>query len=479
MKEDLKDFKNFAVDFFFKSGLIILVISKITLIIRDYPNIFTFKHIVEHSFLLLLAIFVILRNKIPLTLKIGFSIWPLFLIMILGLGDRGLLSASKVYIIAVPVIASFLISYKRSVVLLILFISTYLIIGFLLSYGYIHDKIPIVGINYSTWIAEAVIIFLSAFLLLYIGKNYNEKINRTLSQLKLTNDELSKHKENLEQIVKERTTDLISANDELNIKNDKLFEKNEIINLQNTELKDTLLHLKETQSQLIQVEKMASLGTLTSGVAHEINNPLNYLMGAKLGLDNYFKMYGTMDEERTEVFLNSINIGIERISSIVQGLNQFSSNNDDFDEKCNIHAILDNCLIMLNYQTKYKAKIKKEYTQEQILIKGNVGKLYQVFLNILTNSIQAITENGFIIIKTSIDNIDAIIEIIDDGIGIEKEHLPKITDPFFTTKPPGEGVGLGLSIAYSIIKDHKGKIEFESEVNKGTKAIVSLTIIKE
>lgn len=266
--------------------------------------------------------------------------------------------------------------------------------------------------------------------------------------------ELEYHKDNLEELVKEKTNDLETANEELKTTNEELYEKNEIINRKNNELETTLKHLKETQAQLLQVEKMASLGTLTAGIAHEIYNPLNYLMGAYEGLNKYFEKYGSYDSNKTAILLGSIYEGIDRAANIVKGLNQFSRDNSNFDEDCSIHSIIDNCLIMLQNQIKHKAIAKKEYIDEEIIIQGNVGKLHQAFMNILTNSIQAIDRDGEILIVTQKDSVNAIVEISDNGCGISEENIKQVTDPFFTTKPPGQGTGLGLSITYSIVKEH-------------------------
>ncbi|KKK54128.1 hypothetical protein LCGC14_3087860, partial [marine sediment metagenome] len=185
---------------------------------------------------------------------------------------------------------------------------------------------------------------------------------RDITEKRKYQEELIKHRNHLEELVKERTIDLEKA------------------------LKD----LKNTQAQLIQSEKMASLGILTAGVAHEINNPLNYIMGAYVGLDNYFKQEGSSDEQQILFLLNSIKTGIDRTSNIVKGLNQFSRVNSIFDENCNIHSIIDNCLLMLNSKVVNKTVIKKKYIDETIEVKGNVGKLHQVFINILTNAIHAL-----------------------------------------------------------------------------------------
>jgi signal transduction histidine kinase len=131
---------------------------------------------------------------------------------------------------------------------------------------------------------------------------------------------------------------------------------------------------------------------------------------------------------------------------------------------------------MLNNQIKDKVEVRKSFSNEKINVLGNAGKIHQVFINILLNSIQAIATKGTILIKTYKQEKNIIIEISDTGCGISKENLLKVTDPFFTTKDPGKGTGLGLSISYNIIQDHKGKLEFESEIDKGTIVKISLPI---
>ena len=288
---------------------------------------------------------------------------------------------------------------------------------------------------------------------------------------------IKKHKENLEALVVERTKDLETTNEELIASNEELYAKTEIIEDQNTELNATLNHLKEIQSSLLQADKMASLGILTAGVAHEINNPLNYIMGSYVGLENYFKKNENTDKN-VKVLLSSLKTGVNKASDIVKGLNQFSRINDNYDENCDIHYVINNCLLILNNQLKKKIEINKNFSDEIIMISGNTGKLHQVFINIFTNSIQAIDNEGTISIISKKKEKTISIEITDTGSGISKGNLPRISDPFFTTKDPGKGTGLGLSITYSIIKKHKGSIEFISEENKGTTVKITFPIEK-
>ena len=294
---------------------------------------------------------------------------------------------------------------------------------------------------------------------------------KDVTESKRTEIELTKYRNKLELLVKEKTEEIEATNEEIRATNDVLFQKNEIIQLQNEELKDALHHLKDTQSQLFQAEKLASLGVLTAGVAHEINNPLNYILGAYEGLSVVLDEETKRKSEHIPVLLNSLKEGVDRVSKIVKGLNQFSRVTEANDEKCDIQQIIDNCLVILNKQYKDRIVVNKSYPSESVTIIGNVGKMHQAFTNILVNAIQAIENKGTIdIILKKVDK-HVIVEISDSGIGISQENLPKITEPFFTTKEPGKGTGLGLSITHSIVSEFKGAMKFSSELNKGTSVV--------
>lgn len=294
---------------------------------------------------------------------------------------------------------------------------------------------------------------------------------RDITLLKDIQTELIKHKENLEELVIQKTHELETFNEELHATNKELYKKNEIIHSQNHELKATLLNLQEAQAQLLQSEKMASIGILTAGVAHEINNPLNYIMGSYVGLLRHYEESTFSDNsEQVGRLLEAMKIGIDRSTAIVQGLNLFSRKSDSYEENCNVHMIIDNSLAMLHNQMKHNITVEKNYFASDIVINGNVGNLHQVFINLLVNAVQSIESKGVgvISIKTEAEKSNLIVKITDTGTGISAENLKKITDPFFTTKDPGKGTGLGLSISYNIIKEHRGLLEFKSEAGKGT-----------
>ncbi len=241
------------------------------------------------------------------------------------------------------------------------------------------------------------------------------------------------------------------------------------------ELRKNNDELKRTQNLLIRSEKMASLGVLAAGVGHEINNPLNYI---KNGVNTMAKkMQKDYKEARNSLstYFDIIDEGVDRASQIVKSLSHFSRSGVNGNEYCKVEDIIENCLLILGNKLR-KIDVKRNYVTKPIVVKGSEGKLHQAFMNIISNAQQSISGRGSIEVLTEVNDGKLVVSIKDDGVGIPKENLLKMGDPFFTTKPPGEGTGLGLFITYSIIEEHYGSIQVISEENVGTQFIVTLPL---
>jgi PAS domain S-box-containing protein len=290
-----------------------------------------------------------------------------------------------------------------------------------------------------------------------------------ITEKKRNENELKEYRNKLEQLVKERTEELDTTVEELHSVNEEIYEQKE-------ELEIAIEALQATQYQLIQSEKMASLGLLSAGIAHEINNPLNFIHGGILGIEDYLNDNAKNHVEKLKPLIDAINIGVIRAAEIVTSLSHYSRKDELAFVECDIHSIIDNCLIMLQNQLKNKVEVKRKYCNNLQSIFANEGKLHQAILNIISNAEQSIEKNGIITIETQTNDTNLILKISDTGTGISEENLQKIYDPFFTTKAPGKGTGLGLSITFNIIKEHNGTILFESELHKGTIAIITLPI---
>lgn len=230
-------------------------------------------------------------------------------------------------------------------------------------------------------------------------------------------------------------------------------------------LQETIKELKITQHQLVQSEKMASLGTLTSGVAHEINNPLNYVNGGIHIISDLVEQYsGQLPPDFIEKYEEASSISLEgssRITNIVQTLMTFYKAGESKKEPYDLHKVIDDTLMFLRAGTPDNIEITKDYK-----FKGNVPlfveKSHQLILNIVKNAISALQkpeiDTKLISISTHQENDHAIIEIINSGHPIPDAQLKQIFDPFYTTRDPDKGKGLGLAICYAIVQEHGGEI---------------------
>lgn len=337
------------------------------------------------------------------------------------------------------------------------------------------------------------------------GRKENEilefKFNRTLVDkaaikniLNASIAEIEKQKKIIENTRDEITRTLAEVDQQRNL----IQEKNRALN-------KLLDDLKAAQQQLVMSEKMASLGQLTAGVAHEINNPINFVSAnikplkenlseiidaihrydqviKENKLDYLFEevwQFNTDQDlaftmQEVQALLKGIEEGAVRTTEIVKGLRNFSRLDQNVLKKADINEGLDSTLALLHNAYKEYITIEKEYGKIPE-VECFPGEINQVLMNILSNAIQAITGEGKIFIKTWEDKNRVKIRIRDTGSGMNQATKNKIFDPFFTTKEVGKGTGLGLSISYGILKKHKGKIEVVSE-SKGTEFTISLPI---
>jgi PAS domain S-box-containing protein len=223
---------------------------------------------------------------------------------------------------------------------------------------------------------------------------------------------------------------------------------------------------KRLQQQLQQTDRLASIGELAAGVAHEINNPLGIIMGYAGILLNELKENPSLREDIEKIYRNA-----EVCKRIVEDLLKFSRRTETKPELYNMNQLINEVTDMIGYRfDENNIKIKKELDESIPEIYVDTEKMRQVIMNILINAIQAIKHNGIITIKTTLnrENRKLIISISDSGTGIPEDIVGKIFEPFFTTKQPGEGTGLGLSVSYGIVKEHNGDIRVESRRGKGT-----------
>ena len=258
--------------------------------------------------------------------------------------------------------------------------------------------------------------------------------------------------------------------------------RTEALEQRNAELHEAMEKLRRAQDNLVRSEKLASMGRLVAGIAHEINNPVNAVINSLGPLDDAVKRIAAGEggspveiAKEAEEILAVVQRGAARTKAIVQALHGYARGDDSVQREVNLARSVDDTLGLLQHRLRYVKVVKDVETKARIL--GFPGQVDQVLMNLLTNAAQAIGDQGGTISVTA-HNLDAsvLLTVADDGPGIPKDVLPRIFDPFFTTKDVGEGSGLGLSIVHGIIERHGGHIDVESQPGQGTKFSISFPL---
>ena len=321
-----------------------------------------------------------------------------------------------------------------------------------------------------------------------LGKNFNNMAAM-----------IEKHNEALERTIEERTLELVKKNEIIVLEKELAEAATQAKTQLLAEQQELIRKLEDAQGLLLQSEKMASVGQLAAGVAHEINNPIGFInsnlgslkgqvdqllsviavyQSAETALAGHLDLleaireaklaadFEFLQEDIQNLIAESLD-GVNRVKKIVDNLKDFSRVDTAEWHYANLERGLDSALSLVWNEIKDKVEIRKAYAGLPE-IECIASQINQVFMNILLNAGHAIDERGIISLRTGFDEDTVWVEIEDDGIGIKPENLKRIFEPFFTTKPVGRGTGLGLSLAYGIVQRHRGRIEVRSELGGGS-----------
>jgi len=262
--------------------------------------------------------------------------------------------------------------------------------------------------------------------------------------------------------------DLRKSNDEIGLLADSFNEMSR-------KMRADIDELQRLNEQLVRTEKLAAMGTLAAGVAHEVNNPLasiSSLVQIMRAAD------GHSDETRER--LNLISAQIERIGQVTRDMTNFARSRPAARGEIDVNKVIDTALRLASFDKAFQnLDIERETTKDLPAVHADEDQLQQVFLNLFLNSRDAMPDGGTLSIKVSQNEKDLVVEIADDGTGIDSEDVNQVFDPFFTTKPTGKGTGLGLAVCYGIVTAHGGRIEKKNNVPTGTIFTVSLPISNE
>lgn len=282
---------------------------------------------------------------------------------------------------------------------------------------------------------------------------------------------------------------LISERDETKSINNELIKRQHELTEQKEEKARLLTQMELVTAELLQTEKLAALGQMAAGIAHEINNPVGYIQSNLNTLSQYTQRLinlihraGVPHEQKTAAdfefleddllsLLNETQEGVQRITQITRSLTQFTRRSG-LSDWCNVHQQIDTTLKIMKNELRGKVEIRRQFA-ELPEVYCDPAQVNQVLLNVLLNAAHAIERFGYIDIVTELSDDKLIIKIADTGCGMDEETAKRALDPFFTTKPEGDGTGLGLSISYSIMRSIGGDLTLNSEQGKGTEVTLS------
>ncbi|MCY1076879.1 ATP-binding protein [Archangium lansingense] len=355
-----------------------------------------------------------------------------------------------------------------------------------------EELVGMVGIanrpgGYGPELIEFLQPFVATCCSIILGWRSQRQQRRTEELLRQREEELQRHRDHLEELVQSRTESLLH----------------------------TTVALEERQAQLLHSERMASLGQLVAGIAHEINNPLGYITSNLATLSQYLavftellKLYRELgdglgpelqgplaellarirslqEQEELDYLLGDVNDllndsreGAHRVADIVQSLKAFVREDSNQPELVDVNKEMATTLKVVWNQLKYRCEVKCDYGQVPPIF-GRPAQLNQVFTHLLLNAVQAIPERGVIHITTLHEGDEVLVRVSDTGHGMTPDVISKIFSPFFTTKPPGKGAGLGLSISEGIMTSHRGRIEVQSQFGKGSTFTLRIPVAKD
>jgi len=237
---------------------------------------------------------------------------------------------------------------------------------------------------------------------------------------------------------------------------------------------------REAQQRLAQTEKLAAIGQLAAGVMHEINNPLATISACGEALALHVEGLGPDDRRATDEYLKIIDTEVERCRRIVDELLDFSRPKSGQKREVDINTVIGQTLFLLKHHERFRRmSVARELTEGLPRLPADPERLIQAFMALLLNAMDAMNSRGVLTVRSRLNpdrRDELLVEFIDTGVGIPQEELPKIFEPFFTSKPQGRGTGLGLSVCYGIVAEHRGRIEVESQVGVGSNFKVYLPI---
>lgn len=423
----------------------------------------------------------LLRKRLTYQAKMYILLFSALIFFCLGLYNRALFSPVLSFLVIVPLIQSYIGSFRLAVTMNIILLVLYLVMGVIvINTPDIRDR------NWESmlvspwiWLTDISIIFTITLATIVIGRANNHLLIDIYNSLEEQRDELNRQaaelrrrKEELEQLVAVRSHELLEANGALYNNNLQIAEKNQEIAWKNEETEKKLAEIRRIEKDLLESDKLASVGVFAHGITRNISAPMA-IIGEEVATLTTLATTEGPEQQKTITELTAIlDTGVGRLSRVLADLERIGGT--DTNERTNLSKIARDAIEATRVTARPNAIINLEEQNHAFHVRGNAARLERIFINLLTNACHALEHksDGRITIRFTEELKSVIAEVEDNGDGISPDLLKRITEPFFTTKDPGKGTGLGLFLCQSLMADMGGHLDIRSEVGRGTRILL-------
>ena len=425
----------------------------------------------------LLAVFVtyFFRRSLSPFLKAWLVTVFLTILYFTSITGLGFLSPMKVLVVFGAITLTFIMTRRWSLVWVLVMSTAYLLSALRLTLGLSDYRLAPEDLtrNLSHWLVEVSLMVMCALAVIYIIRQFRYNLSTLTEEMNDQNGRLEKIREEInlynldqERLIGEDTQETARMVEENAVRNREMKSVNAELRQQHQEIINATANLKVAREKLILSDRLTSLGLLTAGVCHEIRNPLNHIQSSITLLENHFrKAGGPKDNER---FFSILKDGVGRMKTIVDSLNQFDHVTHSSDEFTDMVTVVNNCRRILNHLFVPGILFRFQTPHKSVSIKVSSDLMHQVILSILQNALEALEGNGELTVDMVVSNEKVILEIADNGPGIDPAILPSVAEPFFSTKPADKHTGLGLFHAQKLMNEIGGKLTIQSDQEAGT-----------
>lgn len=456
------------------------VLVRVFSLVWDSSKVGSPRFFILTSMVLALVVLYWKRKQVNYHFKFSVLVVILLAFFSISLFYRALFSTLASLLVSAPLFLSFLTSHRRAVAINITMLVIFLSIGAYTIYiGGLQVDPDKFFLNPWNWFNDAIIMSSTTVAVLLIGRTHHRKlrmIHHTLAerqqQLSQQAAELRWRKQELEAQVNARSEALNNANQEIYDSNLLIAEKNLEIAWQNEEMEKTVAEIRRIEQDLVESDKLASIGTFAQGISQNITGPLAVIRAEEKQLRAMIAKAPDGQREKLMELGQILVSGIDRIDRIINDLGRMSSS--DPDEVTDLEKTISSAVQGILSITAPHIRITMDDPDMPLTVRGNAARIERIFINLLTNSCHALEDSaeGSIRVRSELTNGWIIISVEDNGHGISPENLTKVKEPFFTTKEPGKGTGLGLFLCQSLMHDIGGRLEITSEEGKGTRVML-------